>query len=64
MDWAATKSYGETDHIACDCGSKLEVKYVKQNGHNENEKFECPKCGKEHSVMASMSIKQNDIVVK
>ncbi len=63
MNWAAANSYGETEHIACECGAELEVEYEKQDGHNEKEEFNCPECGKEHHVMASMSVKPNQIKV-
>lgn len=61
MDWAATKSYGESREITCDCGTEFEVRYAKQNGHNDKEEFACPKCGKEYHVMASMSIRPEGI---
>lgn len=63
MDWGATKSYGESKQIACDCGVDLEVHFAKQSGHNDKEEFDCPKCGKEHYVMASMPIHSQDIKV-
>lgn len=63
MDSGATVPYGERKEISCECGCEFIVSYAKQSGHNEKETFECPKCKKEYSVMASMPIKQNDIAV-
>lgn len=63
MDWGATNSYGESQQITCDCGVTLEVRYAKQDGHNEVEEFSCPECGRKHSAMASMSIRENQVKV-
>ena len=50
--------------ISCEkCGSKIKVRVVKQTGLNAPEKFNCPKCSKEHFITASLAIKKNDIVL-
>ena len=63
MDWGATKTSGESRTIGCECGVTLEIQYARQAGHNEKEEFNCPKCEREHSVMASMPIRKNDIKI-
>lgn len=63
MNRSATYPYGETEHITCSCGAQLEISIAKQDGHNEKEDFNCPKCGAEHLVRASMPIKTGDIKI-
>lgn len=54
MDWTATHSYLESDHIeeCSNCGCKFRVKIYKQAGHNDTEEYYCPNCRKEFKVRA------------
>lgn len=53
----------ETYEILCRCKAELKVCYQQQTAHNETEAFECPNCGEEYTVRASMPIMTSDIRV-
>jgi hypothetical protein len=54
-DWTARNPYldGEGE-VRCECGCIFKVSIIKQDGHNEREKYYCPDCNKEYSAMASL----------
>lgn len=55
MDYKSTYSSGDETEFQCDCGAHLKVIITQQDGHNEQESYNCPHCQKEYSVRASMT---------
>ncbi len=51
----------ESVFLNCKCGEQIEVVFVRQQGSNEKEEFNCPICKREHSFKSSMPIKVEGI---
>jgi uncharacterized protein with PIN domain len=63
MDYASTKSYGDSTSHACDyCGAEIEVLVTKQTGHNEKEDYYCPECNKRFYKRASLPIMNVNLI--